>query len=889
MLWCDHGLQRLWPCRGGHDHSRLLPRLHEWRGEGKGYQGNGKILVGKAEAQEAIVTAAGKVREDSRAVETAGGRATGPRPWALPSPKPPSTFAVLKRFVLGDPLSTSRLKEERLGRAAGLAVFASDMLSSVAYATEEMLRVLVPVIGLAAFGYVMPLHFLLAALLIVLLVSYRQVIKEYPTAGGAYMVTRDNFGILPAQVAGYALLTDYIMTAAVSSAAGVLALTSYFPGLHPYRVYIAVGFVFLISWGNLRGVRESARMFAFPAYLFLITVGSMIVIGVFKFLTGNLHQIDSYPEATSLTGESGAAAAVGIFLLLKAFASGGAAATGIEAVSNGVSAFKPPEWKYARDTLTIIVTLVVTIFLGIGFLASVMRPVPDPEEKVSVLATIAREVFGGSAPGKAMFGLVQLATMLVLIFAANTSFTGFPRLASFEASDMFLPKIFTKRGYRLNFSTGIIFLACAAAALLIVFQASVTRLIPLYAVGVFTSITLCQAGMTRHHLHRREEGWKKGVVINGLGAAVCSVVAVIIGVTKFSHGAWAVILVAPFFIVWTVRVNRHYRLEQAASAASREDFVGEVPRRHVVVVLAERIDGKLIRALEFAQTLGPERVVCIHLSGEVESSHAFVEEWNSVGPEVGLQALVCREGEVAEASRYVRSIAADSDTMVTVVVPAPFRPSWLSRLWRGPLGYRISRALRKVQNVNVCVVRELPGAIPETTYSGDRFRFRISPRPSYRAVVAVEKIDQALVRAIKYARAIRPFELECVHVAVDPEYAAGLVDQWIRLEIPEPLEVVSCEDRDIGRAVFNYLSAKAWNPRQAVLLILPRRDFPKRWHFVLHDRTRRKIARAISALRNVYVVSVPYFLGLNGEEGGSTSSGSAVAVPGPEPLGPAAA
>ncbi len=836
------------------------------------------------------MTLASDTREVGSSVEGSPAAASGPRPWALPTPKPPSALAVLRRFFLGDPLATSRITEERLGRASGLAVFASDMLSSVAYATEEMLRVLVPVIGIAAFGYIMPIHGILAALLLLLLFSYRQVIKEYPTAGGAYMVTRDNFGVLPAQVAGYALLTDYIMTAAVSSAAGVLALTSYFPGLHPYRVYIAVGFIFFIAWGNLRGVRESARMFAFPAYLFLTTVGLMIFIGIVKFLTGSLHQMEADPMVVDAAGEHGAAAAVGVFLLLKAFASGGAAATGIEAVSNGVSAFKPPEWKYARETLTIMVTLVVSIFLGIGFLASTLRPVPDPEEKVSVVAMIAREVFGQSAPGKVMFGLVQLATMLVLMFAANTSFADFPRLASFEASDMFLPKVFTKRGYRLNYSTGIIFLGCAAAALLVLFQASVTRLIPLYAVGVFTSITLSQAGMTRHHLHRREEGWRKGVVINGVGAVVCSIVAVIIGVTKFSHGAWAVIFFAPFFIFWTVRVNRHYRIEQVASAASRKDFAAEVPRRHVAVVLAERIDGKLIRALEFAQTLAPDRLVCIHLSGEGESSRAFVEEWNAVGPEVGLQALVCRDGEVAEASRYVRSIASDPDTLVTVVVPAPFKPSWTSRLWRGPLGYRISKALRKVQNVNVCVVRELPGAIPETTYSGDRFRFRISPRPSYRAVVAVDRIDLALVRAIKYAKAIRPFELECVHVAVDPEYAAGLVDEWIRREIPEPLEVISCEHRDIGRSVFNYLSAKAWNPRQAVLLILPRRDFPKRWHFFLHDRTRRKIARAVSALRNVYVISVPFFLGGNGDLSRPTPSPApsrqVLALAEPEPPGP---
>lgn len=799
--------------------------------------------------------------EEAQLIHSEGGGASGPRPWALPKPRRPGAPEVIRRLFLGDPLSTSRLKEERLGRASGLAVFASDMLSSVTYATEELLRVLVPVIGLAAFAYVMPVSGVIGALLFVLLFSYRQTIKEYPTAGGAYMVARDNLGAFPAQVAGFALLTDYILTAAVSSAAGVMALTSYFPGLHPFRVYIAVGFVSLIAWGNLRGVRESARMFALPTYLFLATVGALIITGFVRFLMGDLHPIAASSEVVQGEAEVGAMTAVGLFLVLRAFASGGAAATGIEAVSNGVSAFKPPEWKHARQTLTIIVCLVAALFLGIGALATILKPIPDPHEKVSVLAMIAQHVFGQGAYGKLMFGLVQIATMLVLIFAANTAFTGFPRVASFEAADLLLPKAFTKRGYRLNYSAGIVFLAGAAVALLVIFQASVTQLIPLYAVGVFTSMTLCQAGMARHHVRKKKEGWRKGVVINGTGAIVTAIVTVIIGVMKFTQGAWAIVLLAPFFIALSVRVNRHYRMEHQASGATKEDLRGPRPRHHVAVVLTEEIDSKLIRALEFAQTIGPERLVCVHLAPDAASSRGFIDEWNSVGPELGLESLVCRNGQVAEAARYIRSIAKEPDTLVTVVVPAPFRPTWLSRFLRGPLGYRISRALRREQNVNVCVVRELPGAAPEISYSGDRFRFRISPRPAYKAVVAVDKIDKALVKAIRYAKAIKPFELGCVHIATDPDYAAALVDQWIEEGITEPLEVVGCEDRDIGRSFYNYLAAEAWNPRYAVMLIIPRRDFPKRWHVLLHDRTRRKIARAVVSLRNVYLVSVPYYLG----------------------------
>jgi amino acid transporter len=813
------------------------------------------------------------VKEAQSTVDSGQARASsGPSPWGLPKPKPPSAAAVIRRFFLGDPLSTSRLKEERLGKASALAIFASDMLSSVAYATEEMLRILVPALGLAAFGYVMPLSSIIAALLFILLFSYRQTIKEYPTAGGAYSVSRDNFGDLTAQVAGYALLTDYIMTVAVSSAAGVLALTSFLPSLHPFRVYIAVSFVIVIAWGNLRGVRESGRMFSLPAYLFIVTVGILILTGLARLAMGDFHPIAAVAGSESGGAEEGAITAAGIFLVLRAFASGGAAATGIEAVSNGVSAFKPPEWKHARETLTWIVIIVVGLFTGIGILATALKPIPDPHEKTSVLAMIAQAVFGQGAVGKAMFAMVQLATMLVLIFAANTSFADFPRLASLEAADSFLPRAFTKRGYRLNFSTGILFLAGAASGLLILFQASVTRLIPLYAVGVFTSITLSQAGMAKHHLTKKQSGWRKGLIINASGAATTAVVAVIIGVTKFTRGGWAVMVLAPFFIALTIRVNRHYRMERQASGVSKEDLQTLSPRQHVAVVLAEAIDAKLIRALEFAHTVHPDRLVCIHLADDSDSSKAFVDEWNSIGPEFGLQSLLCRGDRVSEAVRYVRSIAMEPDTLVTVVVPAPFKPAWYTRFARGPLGYRISKALRRAENVNVCVVRELPGAFPETSYSGDKFRFRISPRPAYRAIIAVDKVDKALVKAIRYAKAIKPFELECVHIAVDPGYAADLVDEWIDKEITEPLEVVGCEDRDIARSFYNYLAAKAWNPRYAVMLIIPRRDFPKRWHVLLHDRTRRKIARGVASLRNVYLVSVPYYLGGPAESGSPSKS-----------------
>lgn len=781
-------------------------------------------------------------------------------PSLLPKPKPPGLGGILRRLFLGDPLATSQLHHQRLGRASALAVFGSDMLSSVAYATEEMLRAMVPVIGVLAFSFVLPVSLAVAVVLILVMLSYRQTIKAYPSAGGAYTVSRENLGKLPSQIAAYALLSDYILTVAVSTAAGVFAVTSFFPAVYPYRVALALTFVAIIAWGNLRGVRESGRLFSFPAYFFIVTVGLLLVVGILKLITGQLDALSSSAHTVGLPAD-GEVAGVGIFLLLKAFASGGAAATGIEAVSNGISAFRPPEWKHARQTLTIMVLIATSIFLGIGTLAWAVRPIPDPDEKVSVLAMLAQTTFGSGTIGKFLFGMVQLATALVLIFAANTSFADFPRLASTGAADLVLPRVFMKRGYRLNFSNGILILAVAAAFLLVVFQASVHRLIPLYAIGVFTSITLSQIGMSVHHLRIKEPGWQRGLAINGLGAAATGVVAIVIAAAKFTHGAWIIIAIGPLFILWMSRVSRHYRMEMAASRVSREDLRIPQSARHIAVVLAERIDPKLVRALEFAVTIRPDNLVCVHLGQTSAESAAFAEEWATLGPDVELTTITAGSRKVQEAAEFIRELAADPSVLVTVVVPSPFRTSIVTRFFRGPLGYRISRALRREPNINVCVVRELPGAFPETTYTGSNFRFRISPRPSYRAVIAVDRVDKSLARAIRYARAIKPFELECVHIAADPGYAAALADEWIEKGIEEPLEIVGCEDRDVGRAFYNYLAAKAWNPRHAILLVMPRRDYPHRWHVLLHDRTRRRIASAVATLRNVYVVSVPYFLG----------------------------
>ena len=455
--------------------------------------------------------------------------------------------ARIKRKLVGEPLPTERLAHERLGKPTALAVFASDNLSSSAYATEEILRhLLYAGFGIAAFGQVVPITVALLLVLGVLLFSYRQTIRAYPQAGGAYLVTRDNFGVLPAQVAGTALLTDYVLTVSVSVSAGTAALTSVYEPLHPYRVPLSIAFIAILTMGNLRGVKESGRIFAAPTYFFLVMMFTLLGVSFFQFFTGSLPESASQfavPDSQRYTGFAL------FFLVLRAFASGGAAVTGVEAISNGVPAFKPPEWKNAITTLMWMGGLLGAMFLGLSIIATHLKIVPDPHEKVTVIAQIAKAVFGDEGFGSILFVLLQVGTFLILVLAANTSFADFPRLASFHAGDHFLPRQLTRYGDRLVFSNGIIVLAGFAALLVWVFDASVTRLIPLYAIGVFTSFTFSQAGMAKHHITQKEDGWRKGLAINGFGALVTAVMTAVIAATKFAYGAYIILIAIPVMLV----------------------------------------------------------------------------------------------------------------------------------------------------------------------------------------------------------------------------------------------------------------------------------------------------------------------------------------------------
>ncbi|MEX2293754.1 MAG: amino acid permease [Acidimicrobiales bacterium] len=579
-----------------------------------------------------------------------------------------------KRRFLGEPLHSDELEHQRLGKPTALAVFASDNLSSSAYATEEILHVLIPLVGVAAFALVVPITIAMLVVLGFLILSYRETIKEYPSAGGAYLVTRDNFGIIPAQVAGASLLTDYILTVAVSSSAGTAALVSAFSGLEPFRVPIALFFIALIAYGNLRGVKESGRVFAVPTYFFMLNMALLLGLGLWKYVGNDLPLLGREVEGQVHWGSGSDALfyGAGLFGVLHAFASGGAAVTGVEAISNGVPAFKPPEWKNARQTLVLMGTGLGIMFLGLSMLAAAIKVAPFEVGTPTVISQIGEAVYGGGSLGTVLYYSLQAGTMLILVMAANTGFADFPRLASFQAGDSFLPRQMTKRGHRLVYSNGIIVLAVAAMVLVVATRAEVTRLIPLYAIGVFTGFTLSQAGMTRHHLHRREPGWRKGLAINGVGAGLSFVVALIIAITKFADGAWVILIVLPVLVWLLLRLNRQYRreaeeLEHDVPAA----IAAPVLRRHVVLVFIDRIDMAAARAIQYGRTHNTAELRAVHFALDDQVAEDLAGEWQRLGlTRVPLEVVECSDRRLTKAA--VTAVArelADGETEVTVLLP----------------------------------------------------------------------------------------------------------------------------------------------------------------------------------------------------------------------------
>jgi amino acid transporter len=610
-----------------------------------------------------------------------------------------------KKLLLGPALKTSQLVHERVSKRVALAVFSSDPISSTAYATEEILLVLVGA-GLAggvlATGLAMPVALAIVALLALLVVSYRQVVDAYPSAGGAYVVSRDNFGNVTAAVAGAALLIDYVLTVAVSVSSGVAAMASVWPDqLGPIRVELSVAFVLLLMWGNLRGIREAGRIFAIPTYVYVVAVAAMIVAGVWQLATGEIEPIRySTEQAGLLHHAEGALGAVTVFLLLRAFASGTTALTGVEAISNGVSAFRAPEAVNAKKTLMVMAAIMGALFLGITYLAVQLEALPYESGYPTVISQIARQVLG-SGPA---FLLVQAATLLILVLAANTAFSGFPLLASFASGDALLPRQLRKRGHRLVYSNGIIALSAVAIFLIVVFRADTHALIPLYAVGVVTSFTLAQAGMTRRHLRLREPGWRGGVLINGVGAVVTMVALVVIVVGKFAEGAWMVVIAIPLLVWLLLRIQNTYRRELAQLKVQASQRLAPPKPRHEVVVLIEDLDQAALSALQYARQLNPLSITALHVAVDPDHARELGRLWSRVHIPFPLELVDAPDRNLLATVEEAIAERVRPDTEVTVLVPRRRYVGFWRRVLHDQTSAGLTRVLGSMENVNVTLV-----------------------------------------------------------------------------------------------------------------------------------------------------------------------------------------
>jgi amino acid transporter len=582
---------------------------------------------------------------------------TQPKPATHSPDRPPE--ANWHHWLTGRPLATADAGEEAIGKTVGLAVFASDALSSTAYATQEILIVL-GAAGVAAFAYTLPIAVAIVALLGIVTLSYQQTIHAYPGGGGAYIVARDNLGDLPAQIAGAALLTDYILTVAVSVSSGVAQIASAFPSLLGHRVALAVGFVFLIAIINLRGVKESGALFAIPSYFFVAMMALTVGLGLFRQLTGTLGVV-AHPPPLEATGQ-----ALSLFLILHAFSNGTTALTGVEAISNGVTAFKEPRSKNAAATLVIMSVILATLFLSITTIAVHARAIPSEGE--TVISQIARTVFDGRGY---LYMAVIGATTLILVMAANTAFNGFPRLGALQAADGYLPRQLTYRGSRLVYSRGIGALAVLASLLIAVFNASVTSLIPLYAIGVFLSFTLSQAGMTRRWWSRRSDpAWLPKAALNGVGAVLSGAVMMVFAVTKFREGAWFVVILIPALVAVFFAIRRHYR--ELARALSLEAYGAPARiQRHRVILPISSVHRGTVAALRYARSLSDD-ITAVHVSIDPESAANLRRKWGLWGNGVRLVILESPYRMLLEPTLdYIRKVAdrRQPNETITIVVP----------------------------------------------------------------------------------------------------------------------------------------------------------------------------------------------------------------------------
>jgi amino acid transporter len=733
-------------------------------------------------------------------------------------------------------MRTGQMEETLLPKTLALPIFASDPLSSVAYATESALVVLVGVSAAAA-HLVFPISIGIAVLLAVVVLSYMQTVRAYETSGGAYIVARENLGVLPSLVGAAALLTDYVLTVAVSISAGIFAITSFLPSLANHKVGLSIACLAIIVFANLRGVRESGLAFALPTYLFVTSIGVLVVAGLIELATGHAHRA-VVPHALPVgTGT------ITLFLVLRAFSSGSTALTGVEAIANGVNAFRKPHGRNAAATLAILGTIAITLFLGVSYLAVHLHARPSSTN--SVVSQIARAVFQPGSTGAFMYYAVQGLTLLVLILAANTSFQGFPRLSALLARDRFAPRQFTNLGDRLVFSNGMLVLATVAGLLLWIYGANTNSLIHLYVIGVFTAFTLSQAGMVRYWLRRRGAHWKAKLAVNGVGATATGLVTLIVVYTKFAEGAWLVTVAIPLLVVGMLGVRRHYeRLARRMRAGAAAVIAADEPK-NTTLLLVESIDEASEAALSLAQTISNGGGVrAIHVPCR-NTDPGIRPRWFRFAGQP-LDQLDPSLGPTEAVLEQVWRLPRSESEFVTVVIPELFREKSLVEQFRHPRELALKLRLLAEPGVVITDVPVLAGHAP-------------APPKRILARVLVSGVSAASMRAVNYASTLDVDDVRAVNFAFSPEESRELREEWARQGPRIPLEVDEAPYRDLGQPLLRYLRNLTAEEGTAVLVLMPEL-YVRGWRRLLHNQRALYVKRLLLFEPRVVLASVPYQL-----------------------------
>ena len=749
-----------------------------------------------------------------------------------------TTLDAVKRVVVGRPRASGEMHDTLLSKTLALPIFAADPLSSVAYATEAALAVLIAASATAC-HLVLPISIAIAAVLGIVVLSYTQTVQAYQTSGGAYVVARDNLGTLPSLVAAAALLADYILTVAVSVTAGVVALASAAPSLASHKVALSLLFVLILTLANLRGVRESGILFAVPTYAFIVAFFTMIGTGVSKCAVGTCPQAHVPDPIAAGTG------AVTLFVVLRAFASGAAALTGVESISNGVNAFRPPPGRNAARTLLAMGSVAIALFIGTSWLAVHMHAVPS--NSVSVVSEIARATFPASSWSSFMYYAVQGLTFAILVLAANTSYQGFPRLGAVLARDRFFPRQFINLGDRLVYSNGIIVLAAIASFLIWIFHADVLALIHLYVIGVFTAFTLSQAGMVRYWWRRRDPGWQRSATLNAIGCLATGLVALLVIQAKFAAGAWAVIVAIPVMIVGFYGVNRHYRKVERRVRAGVAAVAAAPPPTNDVVLYVESEDTALHEALWYARQIAGDHFRAIHVPGPRSDPgiRARFRSLTDIHPD--LEVLDPDLGRPEAVIDYLWSLPRGESNFVTVVIPELFR----RRTLLAAVERRTELALK------LRLLRE-PGVVitdvPVLAQNGHQ------PLPG-RAVgrLLVSGAHAASLRAANYASTLGFEDTKALFFAFDNEESERLGAEWMAGGIQMPLQIEEAPFRDIGDPLLAALREITADPEAVAVVIMPELIFsgPQR---LLHNQRALYIKRLLLFEPRVILTSVPYRL-----------------------------